>query len=55
MRHGHDVRDLVVVEGQGNVVPSELAHDLGFELAVQGFAVHIQDGVRHDQVEKHHG
>lgn len=49
--NGNNVRDLAVVERQANVLPGELLRNLERELAVDGLAVHVEDGVGGGVVE----
>lgn len=51
MNNRNDVRNLAVIERQANILPSELLGDVDSELAVNGLAVHVEDGVGGGSVE----
>ncbi|WVZ24136.1 hypothetical protein V8G54_002680 [Vigna mungo] len=51
MNNRNNMRNLAIIERQANILPSELLGDVDSELAVNGLAVHVEDGVGGGSVE----
>ena len=51
MNNRNNMRNVAFIEGQANVLPGKLLGDVEGELAVNGLAVHVEDGVGGGSVE----